>query len=111
MPALERRNASESLSASSSSMMCTRSLALIAELLRRRRPQGKAEHGTPTGTLLDPDSPAMPLDNGARNRQPDAHAVLLRCDERLKQLVGDIRCNARAGVGDLNEHFLVVGSD
>jgi hypothetical protein len=47
----------------------------------------------------------MPLDDGARNRQTDAHAVLLRRDERLKQLVSDIRCNARAGVGDLDQHL------
>src|ERR1017187_10704028 len=46
-----------------------------------------------------PDSSVMRLDDGARNRQADAHALTLGRDERLKQLLGDLGCYPRAAVG------------
>ena len=53
---------------------------------------------------LRPQPAAMRLDDGAADRQPDAHAVALGGDERLEQPRQDFRPNAAAGVGDADQH-------
>ena len=50
----------------------------------------------PPGLGSDPDASAMRLDDGARDRQADAHALALGGDERLEQLLGDLRRDARS---------------
>ena len=53
---------------------------------------------------LDPNAAAMRLDDGARNRQADAHALPLGGDKWLEQLLGDFRRDAGAGVGHADPH-------
>ena len=58
----------------------------IADLLACDRGQGEGEHRSAAGIGADRDAAAMRLDDGARDRQADAHALPLGGDERLEQL-------------------------
>src|SRR5450759_5230681 len=55
-----------------------------------------------------PDSSIMRLDDGARNRQTDAHAVTFGGDEWLKQLLGDLWRDSRTAVGHADPDQAVV---
>src|SRR5262245_18077418 len=103
MPALESRNDSESRNASSSSMMCTRSLPPIAQLLRGCRLQGKAERCPATGILIGPDPSAMRLDDGPRYRQVGPHPVRLGSNERLEQLFDNFGRTTWTGIGNAHQ--------
>src|SRR3954462_1468690 len=72
---------------------------LIADVLRSHRAKREAEDGATARIGLAPDPAAMAFDDGARDRQADAHAVPLGGHERLKKLLGEFRRDARAGVG------------
>ena len=62
----------------------------------------------PPGLGSTDDLAAMAFDDGTRDRQTDSHAVAFGRDERLKQLVGDFRRNARPGIGDKDFHQFAV---
>ena len=55
------------------------------------------------GIVLRPDAPAVCLDDRARNREPDAHAVRLGGEERLEQAAKSFWRNAESAV--FNRHF------
>src|SRR3954462_9121706 len=58
---------------------------------------------------FEPDSSAMCLDDGARNRQADAHAVSFGGDKRLEHMLRYFRLDARAGIGDAHAYQIVGG--
>src|SRR4029077_8605996 len=100
MRAVCSTNASDWRTASSSSMTCTRLVGCIAEVLVRDAWHGEAKHRAASLIRLDDDLSAMVFDDGARNRQPDAHSQSLGRDEGLEQLGGNLRRDAEAAVGD-----------
>src|SRR5262249_30362991 len=106
--AVRSRKASDSRSASSSSMIWTVPFSDgIADLLLRHCGQRKAEHRTASGIWPRRDRTAMGLHDRARDRQTDAHAVALRGDERLEKLGADLRRDAGSSVGNGNfDHVL-----
>src|SRR5664280_2738956 len=61
--------------------------------------KSEMEYCSASGIGLHPDSSVMRLDDGARNRQTDAHALTLGRYERLEQLLGDLGRNSRTAVG------------
>src|SRR3954471_18121854 len=111
MPAALNRKANDSRMASSSSMTCTTALSDgIADLLLGHRPQREAKGRAAGGVGGRSDLSAMGLDNGAGNRQADAHAVAFVGDERLEQMSRYVRRNPRAGISDAdNKHAILVG--
>ncbi len=72
----------------------------ITDLLLIHGAQRKTKSRAPTRIALDPDSPAMGLDNRPRNRQANAHPLTFRRNERLKQLGRDFGGYSRAGIRD-----------
>ena len=72
--------------------------------------QGEAKHGSAAGVGLGPHLAAMRLDDAFGDRQSDAHARGLGGDEGLKQAIGNLLGDARAGVGDADlDHIAVNG--
>src|SRR5262245_49617253 len=96
MRAVPSRNASESRTASSSSITCTR--LVIAEILVRYSGHREAEHGAATLVGLHGDLAAVAFDDRARDRQANAHPVALGRDERLEELRRNFGGDAGAGV-------------
>src|SRR5262245_19075695 len=95
--------------ASSSSMTRTTALAVgIADTLLRHGRQRGTEDGAAAGVWFHVDLPAVGLDDGARDRQADAHAVALVGDERLEQLRRHFRCDPGAAVGDADSDHAVL---
>src|SRR6476659_571837 len=111
MPTALSRKANDSRMASSSSMTCTTGLSDgIADLLLGHRPQREAKGRAAGGVGARSNLSAMGLDNGAGNRQADAHAVAFVGDEGLEQMSRYVRRNPRAGVRDADsEHTVLVG--
>src|SRR5262249_14627274 len=66
----------------------------------RCRSQREAEDGAAAGVRSRPEVAAVGLDDRLADRQPDAHALRLGGDERLKQLRHHIRSDTAAGVGN-----------
>src|SRR5207237_5058538 len=97
--ALRNRNASDSRTASSSSMTWTTPLVGIPRNLHSR-PQRETEYGAAAGARPRHDLPAMGLDDGLADRQPDTHALRLGRDKRLEQLRHHLRRDAAPGIGD-----------
>src|SRR4051812_40380300 len=108
MCAVLSRKASDSRTASSSSMTCTRLLGCISEILIADPRHSEAKYRAASGVWFHHDPPAMALDDGARDRQADTHAIALGRYEGLKQLLGDFRRNARAFVGNVDFHNVVL---
>ena len=50
------------------------------------------EDGSAVGLILRPDAAVMMLNDGARDGQPHAHALVLGRKERLKQLRSSLSC-------------------
>src|SRR6478752_514421 len=111
MPTAPNRKASDSRMASSSSMTCTTALSDgIADLLLGHRPQREAKSRAASGVGVRSDVAAMGLDDGAGNRQADAHTMALVGDEGLEQMRSYVRRNPRAGVSNADgEHAILVG--
>src|SRR3954468_6008622 len=111
MPTALSRKANDSRMASSSSMTCTTGLSDgIADLLLGHRPQREAKGRAAGGVGARSNLSAMGLDNGAGNRQADAHAVAFVGNEGLEQMSRYVRRNPRAGVRDADsEHTVLVG--
>src|SRR5450756_1526342 len=63
------------------------------------------------GIGFNPDSSTMSLDDGARNRQADAHSLALGGDERLEKLFGDFGRDPRTAVGHADPDVTVIGRD
>src|SRR5208282_2753979 len=106
-PAAPSRNDRDSRAASSSSTIWIGGLSGIDRAFSRcgkREAEGRA----PSRVRLRPDFSAMRFDNGAADRQTDAHAVRLRCDERLEQLGGDFLGYARPRIGHGNLHHVLA---
>src|SRR4051812_11348121 len=100
MPAFSRRKASESRTASSSSMTCTKVSFRIASLFSADGAKRQTEDRASARIGLHPELAAMRLNDGARNGKPHSHTLPLCRYEGLEQLLGDFRRNARPGVGD-----------
>src|SRR5262245_15746374 len=101
MPTVPSRKASDSRMASSSSMTWTTALSDgIAEVLLGYGPQGEAKDRPAAGIGLHADLPAVGLDDGAGDRQADAHAMGLVGNEGLEQLRHDLGRDSRTGIGD-----------
>src|SRR5580692_531464 len=99
--AVRNRKASESRSASSSSMTCTIAGSDdIAGFLLGQDRQREREYRAAAGIGPRHDRAAVRLDDGARDRQTDAHALSLGRDERLKQLRADLGRDSRPGIGN-----------
>src|SRR5262245_4070761 len=95
--------------ASSSSMTWTTALSDgIAEILLGHGPQRETEDRAAAGVGFHADLSAVGLDDGARDRQADAHAVALVGDERLEQLRRHFRRDPRAAVGDADRDHTVL---
>src|SRR6476660_2659242 len=111
MQTLPRRKASDWRMASSSSMTWTTALSDgIAEILLSHGPQREAKDRPADRIGLHLDLSAVGFDNGAGDRQADAHAVSLVRYEGLEQLRRHFRCDARAGIGDADgDHTVLVG--
>ena len=69
--------------------------------------QEDAERGALTGLGVDIDKAAGLLDDAIHRRQAEAGALadFLGREERLKDLVDDLRGNAGAGVDDIDPHI------
>ena len=75
---------------------------------------GKREGGTWSIVRLCPETTMMPLDDGAADGEPDAHAVALRRVEGIEQLVHALAVDAHAGIPHAHAHTIAVlpfGSD
>src|SRR5690242_14576800 len=112
--ALRSKNASDSRRPSSSSMTCTTRNAAafsdaIAVLLFVDERQREGEDRAAARIWPLRDRAAMRLNNRARDRQPDAHAVGFGGDEGLKELVGDLGRDAAAGIGDADFDHIIGG--
>src|SRR5262245_38562402 len=109
-PTLRSRKASESRMASSSSITWTRALSDgIAEVLLCHGPQREAKDRSATRILLHGDPPAVGFDDGAGDRQADAHAMALVGDKGLEELGHHLRGNPGAGIGHADGDHVVVG--
>src|SRR5579859_5226932 len=64
--------------------------------------ESQMKHRSSTRILAYPDPAALRFDDGAADRQANAHAVRLGGDERLEQTVGDPLRKPTAGVSDPN---------
>lgn len=84
-PSVLKRNARASRAASSSSITWTTGSVAIGELLRSDTPQREPENRSAGRIGLYRDLPAMGFDDGARDGQPNPHALPLRRYERLEQ--------------------------
>src|SRR5262245_47034070 len=80
----------------------------IAEILLGHGPQRETEDRAAAGVGFHADLSTVGLDDGARDRQADAHAVALVGDEGLAQLRRHFRCNPGAGIGDANRDHAVL---
>src|SRR5262249_9327543 len=111
MPAEPSWKASASRTAASSSITWTMDLSAgIAEILSGRGSQREAKDRSTTGIGLHRDLSTVGLDNGAANRQADAHAVALVGDKGLEELRHQLRRDAGAGVGHADgDHIFVAG--
>src|SRR5664279_5877598 len=107
MCAERSRNVSESRAASSSSMTCTTGLDGIADLLLTDTSERKMENCASARIGFGPDLPAMRFDDRPANRQANPYALLLRRDERLKELGYHIRRNSRSGVGHTHPNHII----
>src|SRR5690349_25159733 len=56
--------------------------------------------------ILGPDAPVVSLDNRVHNRQPEPQALRLRGEERLEEVLPNIRCQSRPVVAHGNFDFL-----
>src|SRR5262245_24902224 len=109
MCAVRNRNANDCRMASSSSMTWTiKASDGIADLLRADGTDRKAEDCAAIGVGFHPDSTPMSLNDRARNRQPDSHALRLGRNKRLEQLSGNLGRNAGTGVGHADHQHVVV---
>src|ERR1700690_1990371 len=72
--------------------------------------KSEMEYCSAGGIGFHPDSSIMRLDDGARNRQADAHAVTLGRDERLKQLPGAVGRDSSTAVGHADPDQAAVRS-
>src|SRR5262245_28879210 len=97
--------------ASSSSITWTMDLSGgIVEILPGRGPYGELKDRSAGGIGLHRDLPAVRLDNGAADRQADAHAVALVGDEGLEELRHQFRRDPGAGVGHADgDHIVIAG--
>src|SRR6516162_3329050 len=112
--ALRNKNASDSRSPSSSSIIWTTGCATafseaIAALLLVNDRQREGEDRTATGIWLLCDCAAMRFDDRARDRQTDPHAMAFGRDKWLKQLIGDLRRDACAGIRDADFDHVIRG--
>src|SRR5215510_9087222 len=109
--AVRSRNASDCRTASSSSITCTMTSDGIADFLPVDRAQREAKDRAAGRIGLHPDVAAMRLDDGARDRQADPHAMPLGGEERLEQLRSRLFRNAVSGVGHADgDHAVLAGS-
>src|SRR6516164_8512347 len=109
MPADPSWKASASRTASSSSITWMMDLSGgIARLLSARGPQREAKDRSTAGIGLHRDLSAVGLDNGAADRQADAHAVALVGDKGLEELRHQFLRDSRAGVGHADGDHVVV---
>src|SRR3981081_3237798 len=60
------------------------------------------EHRAALGLVLCPDSALVRQNNGARDGEPDPHALLLGREERVEDLGEPVRRNSRTGITDRN---------
>src|SRR5262245_21445663 len=83
-------------------------MSLLAKLrllrLVARHAQGEAEYRAAAGALVHPDLSAMGLDDGAADREPQAHALLLGGDEGLEEMRPDLGREAGPRIGDTDLH-------
>src|SRR5690349_700782 len=113
-PDVVSRKATAWRTASSSSIRCTTASRAIGgvlpavDFLPAQGLERQAEDGAAIRIGFRPQPPAMGLDDGARDRQADPHAVRLAGDERLEQLRLDFRGNAGAGVDHADLGHVVV---
>src|SRR5215469_9618251 len=112
--AARSKNARDSRSPSSSSMICTTGCAAafseaIAAFLLAYGRQCEAKDGAAPWIWPWRDRAAMRFDDGARNRQTDSHALAFGGDEWLKQLIGNLRCDSRAGIRDTDFDHVTGG--
>src|SRR3990167_2718209 len=108
MPDDVSRKASESRTASSSSMIWTMASAGIGSLLFADGAEREAEDRSAARVRFDPDSTAMGVDDRPRDRQADAHSLPLGGDEGLEQLAGNLGCDPRSSIGDAHLDHVVV---
>src|SRR5262245_20481810 len=112
MPAEPSWKASASRTASSSSITWTMDLSAgIAEILSGSRgSQREAKDRSTAAIGLHRDLSTVGLDNGAADRQADAHAVALVGDKGLEELRHQLRRDPGAGVGHADDdHIAVAG--
>src|SRR5262249_36743486 len=111
MPREPGWKASPSRTASSSSITWTMDLSAgIAEILSGRGSQREAKDRSTAGIGLHRDLSTVGLDNGAADRQADAHAVALVGDKGLEELRHQLRGDAGASVGHADgDHIAVAG--
>src|SRR5262245_53932079 len=111
MPADPSWKASAWRTASSSSMTWTMGLSGgIAEILPAGGPYGEPKDRSAVGIGLHRDLPAVRLDNGAADRQADAHAVALVGDKGLEELRHQFRRDPGPRVGHTDgDHGVVAG--
>src|SRR3954453_5623931 len=86
-----------------------RGIATSAMAAVLRGGQGEAEHGPAPVAVVDPDPPAVALDDPAADREPDARALValavVQALEHLEDAVAVLGLDADPGVlhGDLHE--------
>src|SRR6266516_4465268 len=90
-------------------MTCTTELPGIADFLFADRAKREVENRTSLRVGLQPDLPAVRLDDRPRDRKADAHSLALGGDEWLEQLRRDFLGNSRPGVGNADRDHVVIG--
>src|SRR5262245_28250990 len=82
----------------------------IAELLLGHASEGEAENRAAARVWLRPDAPAMGFDDGATDREADAHTIAFRGHKRLKQLLHHVGPDAAAGIRHADRDDTIAGA-
>src|SRR5262245_14461747 len=103
-------NASDSRAASSSSITCTVEASFdIVEFLLGHTAKSEPKDGSPGGIGFAVDLPAVTFNDRARDRQPDAHAMALRCNKGMKKLRSNFGRYANSSIRHADGNHAVSG--
>src|SRR6266513_2315867 len=108
-PAEPSRKSSESRIAESSSMTQTLPLCAMTQILGRCCRQAEAKRRAARVVCLGPHPAAVSFDDGTADREADAHAILFRCEERLKQVRVNLSAKPVSGIRYCDFDHVVCG--